>query len=142
MDLTKLTIREAHEKLVSKEILAVDLANAYLKNIESKNPDLNVYLTIFEDVMEQAKKAQEKIDEGGATLLTGIPISMKDNICMKGRRTTAGSKILENYIAPYSATAILKLDEQSPVYLGKTNTDEFAQGASTENSAYIRGRGI
>lgn len=136
MDLTKLTIREAHEKLVSKEILAVDLANAYLKNIESKNPDLNVYLTIFDDVMEQAKKAQEKIDVGGATLLTGIPISMKDNICMEGRRTTAGSKILENYIAPYSATAILKLDEQSPVYLGKTNTDEFAQGASTENSAY------
>lgn len=136
MDLTKLTIREAHEKLVAKEITAVDLANAYLKNIEEKNPDLNVYLTIFDDVMEQAKKAQEKIDAGTATLLTGIPISMKDNMCMEGRRTTAGSKILENYIAPYSATAILKLDEHCPVYLGKTNTDEFAQGASTENSAY------
>jgi aspartyl-tRNA(Asn)/glutamyl-tRNA(Gln) amidotransferase subunit A len=136
MDLTKLTIREAHEKLVAKEISAVDLANAYLKNIEEKNSDINAYLTIFDDVMEQAKKAQEKIDAGEATLLTGIPISIKDNMCMVGRRTTAASKILENYIAPYSATAILKLDEQSPVYLGKTNTDEFAQGASTENSAF------
>lgn len=136
MDLTKLTIREAHEKLVAKEISAVDLANAYLKNIEEKNSDINAYLTIFDDVMEQAKKAQEKIDAGEATLLTGIPISIKDNMCMEGRRTTAASKILENYVAPYSATAILKLDEQSPVYLGKTNTDEFAQGASTENSAF------
>jgi aspartyl-tRNA(Asn)/glutamyl-tRNA(Gln) amidotransferase subunit A len=136
MDLTKLTIREAHEKLVAKEISAVDLANAYIKNIQEKNSDLNVYLTVFDDILEQAKKAQEKIDAGEATILTGIPISMKDNICMDGRRTTAGSKILENYVAPYSATAILKLDEQCPVYLGKTNTDEFAQGASTENSAY------
>lgn len=136
MDLTKLTIKEAHEKLIAKEISASDLANAYLKNIEEKNPELNVYLTIFDDVMEQAKKAQEKIDAGEATILTGIPLSIKDNFCIKNRRTTAGSKILENYIAPYSATAILKLDEHSPVYLGKTNTDEFAQGASTENSAY------
>jgi aspartyl-tRNA(Asn)/glutamyl-tRNA(Gln) amidotransferase subunit A len=136
MDLTKLTIKEAHEKLIAKEISAVDLANAYLEKIKEKNSDINSYITIFDDVIEQAKKAQEKIDAGEATLLTGIPISIKDNMCMKGRRTTAGSKILENYIAPYSATAILKLDEQSPVYLGKTNTDEFAQGASTENSAY------
>lgn len=136
MDLTKLTIKEAHEKLVAKEISAVDLANAYLEKIKENNSDINAYLTVFDDVIEQAKKAQEKIDAGEATILTGIPISIKDNMCMKGRRTTAGSKILENYIAPYSATAILKLDEQIPVYLGKTNTDEFAQGASTENSAY------
>lgn len=136
MDLTKLTIKEAHEKLIAKEITAIDLANAYLKNIQEKNSDLNVYLTIFDDVIEQVKKAQEKIDAGEATILTGIPLSIKDNICMYGRRTTAGSKILENYVAPYSASAILKLDEHTPVYLGKTNTDEFAQGASTENSAY------
>ncbi len=136
MDLTKLTIKEAHDKLVAKEITAVDLANAYLQKIKEKNSDINAYLTIFDDVMTQAEEAQKKIDAGEATLLTGIPISIKDNICMKGRRTTAGSKILENYVAPYSATAILKLDEQKPIYLGKTNTDEFAQGASTENSAY------
>lgn len=136
MDLTKLTIKEAHEKLIAKEITAVDLANAYLKNIEEKNGDINAYITVFDDVITQAEKAQEKINAGEATILTGIPISIKDNMCMKGRRTTAGSKILENYVAPYSATAILKLDEQLPVYLGKTNTDEFAQGASTENSAY------
>lgn len=136
MDLTKLTIKEAHEKLIAKEITAVDLANAYLKNIEEKNGDINAYITVFDDVIAQAEKAQAKINAGEATILTGIPISIKDNMCMKGRRTTAGSKILENYVAPYSATAILKLDEQLPVYLGKTNTDEFAQGASTENSAY------
>ncbi len=136
MDLTKLTIKEAHEKLIAKEITAIDLANAYIKNIEEKNTDINAYITVFDDILEQAKKAQEKIDAGEATILTGIPISIKDNMCMKGRRTTAGSKILENYVAPYSASAISKLDEHTPVYLGKTNTDEFAQGASTENSAY------
>ncbi len=136
MDLTKLTIKEAHEKLVAKEISAVDLANAYLKNIQEKNSDINAYITVFDDVISQAEEAQKKIDAGEATLLTGIPISIKDNMCMTGRKTTAGSKILENYFAPYSATAILKLDEHKPVYLGKTNTDEFAQGASTENSAF------
>jgi len=136
MELNSFSIREAHDKLVAGEITAADLAKAHLDAISEKNGDLNAYITVFDDVMEQAAVAQKKIDAGEATLLTGIPLSMKDLICIKGRRATGGSKILENYIAPYSATAILKLDEHAPVYLGKTNTDEFGQGGSTENSAY------
>lgn len=136
IDLKTLTIEKAHEMLTKGEIKVLDLAEAYLKNIEEKNKNLNIYLEVFDDIKEQAEQAQKKIDAGEGTILTGIPISIKDVICMKGRRATGGSKILENYIAPYDATVIKKLKEQSPIFIGKTNTDEFAQGASTENSAY------
>ena len=136
LNLKELTIEKAHEMLTKGEIKVIDLAEAYLKNIEEKNENLNVYLEVFDDIKEQAEEAQKKIDAGEGTALTGIPISIKDVICMEGRRSTGGSKILENYIAPYDATAIKKLKEHKPVFIGKTNTDEFAQGASTENSAY------
>lgn len=136
MNLKDLTIEKAHEMLTKGEIKVLDLVNAYLKNIEENNKRLNVYLEVFDDVKEQAETAQKKIDAGEGTILTGIPISIKDVICMKGKKTTGGSKILENYIAPYDATAIKKLKLHTPVFIGKTNTDEFAQGASTENSAY------
>lgn len=136
MELHKLTIEEAHAKLTSGEITAPQLAEACLAQIKERDDDINAYIEVFDDVMQQAEAAQKKIDAGEATMLTGIPLSIKDVICMKGRRATGGSKILEKYIAPYSATVIEKLDEHTPVYIGKTNTDEFAQGASTENSAY------
>lgn len=136
MELNTLSIREAHQKLVSGEITAVALAQAHLDAVSAHNGDLNAYITVFDDVLEQAQVAQKKIDAGEATLLTGIPLSIKDLLCMKGRRSTGGSKILEHYVAPYNATVIEKLNEHVPVYLGKTNTDEFGQGASTENSAY------
>lgn len=136
MELNSLSIREAHELLISKKITAVELAQAHLDAIKKQDPTINAYITVFDDVLEQAKRAQAKIDAGEATLLTGIPLSIKDLLCMEGRRSTGGSKILEHYIPPYSATAITKLDAHGAVYLGKTNTDEFGQGASTENSAY------
>lgn len=138
MDLTKLTIEEAHKKLTEKEITVRELVDAYLSNIKEKNENLNIYLTVFDDeyIEEQVKKAQEKIDSGEATKLTGIPISIKDIICIKNQRATGGSKILENYKATYDATVIEKLKEENVIFLGKTNTDEFAQGVSTENSAY------
>lgn len=136
MELNKLSIREAHEQLISKKISAVQLAQAHLDAIATQDKTLNAYITVFEDVLAQAERAQQKIDAGEATLLTGIPLSIKDLLCMEGRRSTGGSKILEHYIPPYTATAITKLDVHTPVYLGKTNTDEFGQGASTENSAY------
>lgn len=136
MDLSKLTIKEARKLLDSKQLSAIDLAKYYLKNIEEKNKDLNVYLEVFEDVLEQAEKAQEIIDRGESKELTGIPIAIKDNILIKGRKVSAASKILENYTATYNATAIERLLNQGVVFLGRTNMDEFAMGGSTENSAF------
>lgn len=136
MELKTLSIKEAHDKLVSGELTAVALAQAHLDAIATQNGDINAYITVFDDVLKQAEVAQQKIDAGEATVLTGIPLSIKDLLCMEGRRSTGGSKILEHYVAPYNATVIERLNAHAPVYLGKTNTDEFGQGASTENSAY------
>jgi aspartyl-tRNA(Asn)/glutamyl-tRNA(Gln) amidotransferase subunit A len=136
IDLKTLTIKKAHELLTKGEITAVELANAYKKEIVAKNPEINAYLEVFADIDEQAKKADEVIKAGEATMLTGIPLAIKDNILIKGRKASSASKMLENYTATYNATVINKLNEHSPVYLGRANMDEFAMGSSTENSAY------
>jgi aspartyl-tRNA(Asn)/glutamyl-tRNA(Gln) amidotransferase subunit A len=93
-------------------------------------------LEVFSDVLEQAKVADEKIAKGESFPLLGIPLAIKDNILIKGRKVTAASKILENYVASYDATAISKLRAQGAVFLGRANMDEFAMGGSTENSAF------
>lgn len=136
IDLKTLTIKKAHDALIKKEYSAVDLANTYLKEIESKNPELNVYLGVYDDVIDQAKKADEIIAKGEATILTGIPFAMKDNILIEGKPASGASKILENYVATFDATVINKLKEEGVVFLGRVNMDEFAMGGSTENSAY------
>ena len=131
-----LTIEKAHAALEAGEYTCQQLAEAYLKKIEEKNTELNAYLEVFDDVMEQADKAQEMFDNGTATLLTGIPIAIKDNILFKGHIASASSKILENHVATYDSTVVRKLKEQGAVILGRTNMDEFAMGSSTETSAY------
>lgn len=136
IDLNTLTIEKAHKHLTDGDFSAVELAQAFLNEIKKKNKDLNAYLEVFDDVLEQAKEADKKIKEGNADILTGIPIAVKDNILIKGRRVGAASKILEGYRATYDATAIAKLKEKGVVFLGRTNMDEFAMGGSTENSAY------
>ena len=136
IDLESLTIASARKKLDAKEFSAVDLASAYLAEIKKKNTELNAYLEVFEDVLEQAKEADERIAKGESCPLLGIPLAIKDVILIKGRKVSAASKILENYVATYDATAIKKLRAQGAVFLGRTNTDEFAMGGSTENSAY------
>lgn len=128
-------IKQIHDDLVSGKYTSVELTEKYLKNV---NPDLNIYLELFDDVLEQAKKADEMIAKGEGTLLTGIPISIKDNILIKGRKVSSASKMLENYVATYDATVIEKLKKEGVVFVGRTNMDEFAMGASTENSAYGR----
>ncbi|TSC84075.1 MAG: aspartyl-tRNA(Asn)/glutamyl-tRNA (Gln) amidotransferase subunit A [Parcubacteria group bacterium Gr01-1014_17] len=136
IDLKNLTIKKAHGHLTKGDFSALELAEAYLKNIEAKNKELNAYLEVFNDVREQAKEADKRIKAGKAEVLTGIPLAIKDNILIQGRRVGAASKILDGYVAPYDATAIKKLKDKGAVFLGRTNCDEFAMGGSTENSAY------
>ena len=136
INLKNLTIKKARKALDAKEFSAVELASSYLVEIKKKNKELNAYLEVFDDVLEQAKIADEKIATGESHPLLGIPLAIKDNILIKGRKVSAASKILENYVASYDATAISKLRKQGAIFLGRTNTDEFAMGGSTENSAF------
>ncbi len=131
-------IRDLHQKLLGKEITAVELTAGYLRSIQEKNPHLNAYLTIIEEsALRDAAFVDEKILSGAPIgMLAGIPGAIKDNICVAGVRATSGSKILDNYISPYDATVIRKLKESNAILLGKTNMDEFAMGSSTESSAY------
>lgn len=131
-------IRELHEKLKKGEITAVALTEEHLGVIEKKDGELGAYLTVLaDDARRAASLVDEKIARGEEIdLLEGIPGAIKDNMCMTGTRTTAASKILDNYVAPYDASAIRKLKESGAVILGKTNMDEFAMGSSTESSAY------
>ncbi len=136
MDFKNITIKEARRLLDNKEITAKEIAEFYLKNIEAKNKDLNVYLEVYDDVLSQAEEAQKIIDVGNSKYLTGIPLALKDNILLKGKIASSASKILENYKATYTATANQKLIDEGAVFLGRVNMDEFACGGSTENSAF------
>jgi aspartyl-tRNA(Asn)/glutamyl-tRNA(Gln) amidotransferase subunit A len=136
IDLKSLTIEKAHESFKKGEFSCHQLAEAYLNVISEKNKDINAYLEIYSDVLEQADKADEKFKNGTATILTGIPFAIKDNILIKNHIASASSKILENYKATYDATVIEDLKKEGVVFLGRTNMDEFAMGSSTETSAY------
>ncbi|MDP3996845.1 MAG: Asp-tRNA(Asn)/Glu-tRNA(Gln) amidotransferase subunit GatA [bacterium] len=136
IDLKNLTIKKAHEALMRGDFTAVQLAEAYLDEIEKKNQELNVYLEVFGDVLEQAKEADEKIKAGQAGALAGIPMAIKDNFLIKGRKVSAASKILEGYRATYDATVIERIKRAGAVFLGRANMDEFAMGTSTEHSAF------
>ncbi|MEI6660167.1 MAG: Asp-tRNA(Asn)/Glu-tRNA(Gln) amidotransferase subunit GatA [bacterium] len=131
-----LTIEKAHDSLKAGEYTVLDLANAYLKVIKEKNSELNVYLEVYVDVMAQAERAQAMFTDGSATLMTGIPVALKDNMLFEGHVASASSKILENYKATYDAGVVAQLKSQGAVFLGRTNMDEFAMGSSTESSAY------
>ncbi|MFA5358982.1 MAG: Asp-tRNA(Asn)/Glu-tRNA(Gln) amidotransferase subunit GatA [Patescibacteria group bacterium] len=140
MNLNELTIRRAHEGLRKKEFSAVDLLESCLERIVAVDDNyVNAFLSVTEDLArKQATKVDGRIKSGEEIgILEGIPIAIKDNINIAGEKTTAASKILENYIAPYDATVIKKLREVGAVLIGKTNLDEFAHGASTENSAFF-----
>lgn len=136
IDVTTLTIRKAHQALLKKEFSVKDLTDVYLANINAHDKEIHAFLEVFDDIEAQAHAAQKKFDDGTATLLTGIPFAMKDNMLIKGRRVGSASKILEGYVAPYNATVTNKLMDEGAVFIGRTNMDEFAMGSSTENSAY------
>ncbi len=134
IDLSKLTINGAHQALLSGDYTVRELCEAYLSEIKKKDGDIHAYLEVYDDVIKQAELAQKKVTK--ENMLAGIPMAIKDSILIEGRRAGAASKILEGYIAPYSATAIKKLRDAGAVFIGRTNMDEFAMGSSTENSAY------
>ncbi len=137
MKLEELTIEQTAEGLRKKEFSAVDVCKAYLDKIKKDNKNIFAYLLVDEKgALAQAEKADELISKNKGSILTGIPVAIKDNILIEGLKCTSGSKILENYVAPYDATVIKKLKESGVVFLGKTNMDEFAMGSSTENSAF------
>lgn len=136
ISLRELTISKAHQLLIDQKIKVKDLVDVYLGEIEEKNKDINAYLEIYNNLDEQIEKAQELIDSGGATLLTGIPIAIKDNILYKGQIASASSLILENYVATYDSFVVERLKDEGVIFLGRTNMDEFAMGSSTETSAF------
>jgi aspartyl-tRNA(Asn)/glutamyl-tRNA(Gln) amidotransferase subunit A len=138
MNYEQLSLAELREKLDRKEVSSVELTNYFLTRIKKQNPELNAFITVTEEeALKQAQIADDYISTPGDNpLLCGIPFAAKDLFLTRKIRTTAASKILDNYIPPYDSTVIAKLKEQKAVLLGKTNLDQFAHGSSGETSAY------
>lgn len=135
--LTRLTATELSQKLANREVSAVEVAQAHLDRIERIDPTYGAFLYVGpEEALSAAQRAQELIDRGEAAPLTGVPVALKDNISTLDVPTTCASRILEGYVPPFDATVVARLRSQGVVLIGKTNLDEFAMGASTENSAF------
>ncbi|PLY02166.1 MAG: Asp-tRNA(Asn)/Glu-tRNA(Gln) amidotransferase GatCAB subunit A [Desulfuromonas sp.] len=136
MQLTELGIAALQEKLRSKEISSVELTRAYLERIDVTDKEINAYITVTEaDALTAATEADRQIAAGTIEPLTGIPVALKDIFLVDGMRTTCASKIIDNFVAPYTSTAVANLKKNGAVILGKLNMDEFAMGSSNENSA-------
>lgn len=132
----ELTIKKTGELLRARAFSARELAEAFLKKIELENKKINAYIEVFDDCIKDADRADRAIAEGGGDALTGIPLAIKDAILIKDRRCSAASRMLEQYRATYDAHVISRLRGAHAVFIGRTNMDEFAMGASTENSAF------
>ena len=131
------TIHEYAELLKQKKLSSVELTKQYLARIEKADAQIGSYITVCPDeALAAAGKADERIARGEATLLTGIPVGIKDNICTEGIKTTCASKMLYNFVPPYDATVTKRLKNEGAVILGKLNMDEFAMGSSTESSYF------
>ena len=137
MSIIDLTVYELKEKLKNKELTSKEIVQAYVDRIKEKEEDVQAFVTTLEkEALEQA----DKLDKEGINELAGIPIGIKDNICTKGIKTTCSSKMLENFVSPYDATVMEKVNAEKLIDLGKLNMDEFAMGASTEHSYFKKTR--
>lgn len=132
------TIKELVNKIQNKEISCEEVVSYYIKNIKEKEESINAFISLQEEkALKKAKELDVKIAKGEKVgKLSGIPIAIKDNLCTNGVVTTCASKMLEDFVPPYDATVIKKLQEEDAILIGKTNLDEFAMGSSTENSAF------
>jgi aspartyl-tRNA(Asn)/glutamyl-tRNA(Gln) amidotransferase subunit A len=131
------SLKQLSSELAAKKISSVELTQLYLARIAALNPALNAYITLNPDVsLAQARAADARLAQGKGEALTGIPFAQKDIFCAQGWRTTCGSKMLENFIAPYDAHVISQFNHAGAINLGKTNMDEFAMGSSNETSYF------
>jgi aspartyl-tRNA(Asn)/glutamyl-tRNA(Gln) amidotransferase subunit A len=138
MDATRLTIGEVQQLLRDRETSAQELLSLHLDQIEEADDQVKAFLRLTEALAgEQARAADQALKDGSAGPLTGIPMAVKDVLCVKGVETTAGSQILRGFKPPYTGTAVQRLFDAGAVMLGVTNCDEFAMGSSTENSGYF-----
>jgi aspartyl-tRNA(Asn)/glutamyl-tRNA(Gln) amidotransferase subunit A len=130
MELYELTAHELMEKLASGEVTSEEITKSYFDRIKEKDGEVKAYVsTMEEEALAKARKIDEDRKAGKpVSKYAGIPIGIKDNLCITGTKTTCSSKMLENFVAPYNATVIEKLNAEDLVYLGKTNLDEFAMG--------------
>lgn len=137
MDLTSLSLKDISKAVSTKQIKAQEVTEHYLGRIENLDNKLNSYITLNDKAIAEAKRVDEKIQKGESVgVLAGVPAGIKDMLCTKGLRTTAGSKILENFVPPYDSTVVKRLKSQGAIVLGKLNQDEFAMGSSNENSFF------
>lgn len=136
-EITRWGIMETRRRLIKKEISALDVVEAYLRRIESVDPKLRAFITVRkEESLKEAQIYSEKPEKLVDKPLGGIPIAIKDCLCTEGIKTTCGSKMLESFLPPYSATVVEKLVQAGAIIIGKTNMDEFAMGSSTEHSYF------
>ena len=134
MDITELTVHELVEKIKNKELTVTEINKAYIDRINDREKDVQAFITLLtEEALKEAESIEKKEN---LSELAGIPIGIKDNICTKNIKTTCASKMLENFVSPYDATVIEKLESKGIINLGKLNLDEFAMGGSTEYSAF------
>jgi len=136
LNLSDLDYTSIKKKLTDRDISCLEITEYYLNNIK-QNTDLNAFISVFsETALERAKNINRKIEEGTAGQLAGLVLGVKDLLIMQGTITTCGSRILSNFVAPYNATVIKKLEAEDVIFIGKTNMDEFAMGSSNENSYF------
>ncbi|MBC5811120.1 MAG: Asp-tRNA(Asn)/Glu-tRNA(Gln) amidotransferase subunit GatA [Candidatus Eremiobacteraeota bacterium] len=135
-DLLAAAAGEIARRVSSRDVSAADMADAALARIAARDPAIGAFLTVTADLArERARAVDARITDGERLPLAGVPLAIKDNMCLAGTRTTCASRILENFIAPYTGTAVARLLDAGAIPLGKTNLDEFAMGSSCENSA-------
>ena len=137
MKLYELTIHQAHQLLKNREVSSLELTRAVLEQIEKTEEKVHAFVSVTADqALIQAAQADERIKSDDSTPLTGVPVTIKDNMCTRGIKTTCSSKMLENFIPPYDATVVERLNHEGMVMVGKGNMDEFAMGSSNEHSAF------